>query len=215
MSVAVISFGMFRMYRISGRSETWNGGLFGLFGLSFDFWGLDRWGGVGFVEAGGAGASSATAPAFLRSKTGQDAEPLMGEFVCNESSLGAVGRTAIGSSTSVEDVRDPRSNLISLCSSDSCNLKATFSLSSSLTLVAAKRRAARQFGHIQVSPSQFVIISQHCTDDPEHAMWYHSPQMSHSRAWSLPQTRVWQLPHGTSSDTEVVDIAQYDKWRKV
>lgn len=136
-------------------------------------------------------------------------------FVCSESCLGAVGRAAIGSITSVGDVRDPRSNLTSLCSSDSCNLKAMFSVSISLTLVAAKRRAARQFGHIQVSPSQFVISSQHCKDDPEHAMWYHSPQMSHSRAWSLPQTRAWQLPHGASSDTEVVDIAQYDKWREV
>ena len=56
---------MFRMYRISGSSETWSGGLFG---LSFDFWGLDMWCGVGFldlVEVGGAGASSATASAFL------------------------------------------------------------------------------------------------------------------------------------------------------
>ena len=47
---------MFRMYQISGRSETWNGGLFS---LMFDFRGLDRWCGVGFldlVEAGGAGA---------------------------------------------------------------------------------------------------------------------------------------------------------------
>ena len=137
---------------------------------------------------------------------GQDADPLMGRFVCSGSCLGAIGGTAIGSGTVVE-VRDSRSNLISLCSSDSCKLKATFSESSSLTLVAAKRRAARQFGHIQVSPSQFAISSQHCMDDPEHVTWYHSPQMSHSRAWSLPQTRAWQLPHGASSDTVVaVDI---------
>ena len=36
ISVADISFGMLRIYRISGRSETWSTGLFGLL---FDF----RW----------------------------------------------------------------------------------------------------------------------------------------------------------------------------
>ena len=116
---------------------------------------------------------------------GQDADPLMGRFVCSGSCLGAIGGTAIGSGTVVE-VRDPRSNLISLCSSDSCNLKATFSESSSLTLVAAKRRAARQFGHIQVSPSQFVISSQHCMDDPEHVTWYHSPQITANESLAAP-----------------------------